>query len=172
MTMAQHDQFSARLKRINSGKTAHWTVPGEGLASHRQEARIAQNAPGKTWKRAKAPGGILMLPIAILTGAVAVVAGRWLTFSYLGADGPLGVDLAEMAGPFVADIALAAALSVLFMLIFALTSKLRALLHLAAFGAVLFYEHELVRQVPDLYAMLYPPSWVAEMLAIPSVLPI
>lgn len=168
MSMAQQDQFGARLKRINAGKTTAWTVPGEGLATRGQEVRMASGTK-LTARRAK-KGGLFALFMAPLSAALAVVAGHWVAHTYLGPEGLVPQDYLELAGPFLSAHAVALVLSGLFILIFDLTTKLRLVLHLAVFATLLLNEHELVRLAPEIYSALYPADWVAEMSARPSQL--
>ncbi len=170
MSWAQQDQFAKRINRISSGKTTHWTVPGGGLASRKQEGRIASGTRLGTRK----PSGVLkdmaMMPLALVVGALAVVLGRWLRFAFLGAEGPLEVDLAEFLDPVLADLAVPLVLALGVGLILGLNTLKRAAALTAGFVAVLYYEHELVRVAPDLYAAFYPPAWISDMLSRPSIL--
>lgn len=170
MPSAQRDQFSKRINRINSGKTTHWTVPGGGLASHKQEGRIASGTRLSTRKPSGVLKDLVMMPLAVVAGAVAVISGRWLSYAFLGADNPLEVDLVELLGPMLADLAVPLVLALFIGLILGLTTVKRAAALIAGFVVLLFYEYELVRVAPEIYAAFYPPAWVSDMLSRPSVL--
>lgn len=171
MTMAtQHDAFQERLDRIVRGKTSNWTVPGEGIAKPGQEHKIAAlNVHRKVVKKKNplGPKPLIMLPLALILGIVVVLAGDWVTLTWLTADGPLGFDPVEAFGPEIGSLTAAAAMSAV--LAFGLQLKgLRFWVHIAGFAFAALYTAEIVQFAPALFEAYFPGAWMADMLSAPN----
>jgi len=168
---ASSTTFSQRMKKINAGKTTAWTVPGEGLAGLRDERRFLAKA-GKTApvrkKSTQSRTSIVKYVLALLAGAISVIAARWLDFTFL--DTALafateqGIDAANIIGDISTSLVLAITLGFLTMLILGLRKTAVYVQVMGFLGAFLF-EADLVALAPDVYAIFYPPAWVADMLA-------
>lgn len=175
--------FSERMDKINSGKTTSWTVPGEGLASVRDEQSFLRkcraNAPKKTSaKPAKRSTqkrrNPLRYVVALVAGAVSVIAARWLDYTFGGQLAEFvngyGLDLALVTGKVPMALAIAAILSLVAMLCLGLRGKAGLALQATGFLGALVFEPDLVALAPDIYAYLYPPDWISSMMAQASLL--
>lgn len=165
--------FEERLKRIESGYTTCWTVPGEGLAEIQDERRFLSRSAVRmraksTQKRRFSPWFLLALP----AGAISVIIGRWLVFAFQGdilrMAAQRGIDLSTA---FISlPIALFLSALICMAASFAIgQSRARIMLLLAGFFATLKFEPDLVALAPDIYATFYPSHWVADMAATASL---
>lgn len=161
--------FQQRMKKINSGNTTSWTVPGEGLAELRDEQRFLAKANVKMRaKSTQKKTSLLKYALALLVGALSVIVARWVDFTFLETAlsfaAEKGVNAADVADAIPTSLVLAVAISGLAMLILGLR-KSSLLVQVAGFFAAFLFEADLVALAPDLYAKFYPPAWVADMLA-------
>jgi len=161
--------FTDRLKKINSGKTTSWTVPGEGLATRRDEASFLRKANVKMAKRStQNRRGPFRYLLAILVGGISVIVGRWLDFTFLdtfmGFASDRGVDAASVLDALPTSLALAVLISIVAMFILGLRSKQTVPLQAAGFVGAFLFEADLVALAPDVYARFYNPAWVADMI--------
>ena len=162
--------FAQRMDRINSGKTTSWTVPGEGLATVRDERSFLRKSSVKMARKStqskRSPVKYLM---ALAVGAVSVMAARWIDFTYLDTAmafaAEKGVDAAAIIGNVPTALSLAVLISVVAMFILGLGSKQTVPLQAAGFVGAVLFEADLVALAPDVYARFYPPSWIADMMA-------
>ncbi|WP_375281619.1 hypothetical protein [Pseudooctadecabacter sp.] len=161
--------FAERMQRIQSGKTTSWTVPGEGLATHKDERSFLSKAGVKMrTKSTQKKVGILFYLLALVSGAISVIVARWLDFKFLDdamafAAGK-GIDLASMLTGVPTALGLAIMLSLLAMMVL---GQRKSAIHVqtAGFMGAFLFEADLVALAPDVYAMFYPPTWVADMMA-------
>ena len=167
--------FAQRMDKINSGKTTSWTVPGQGLATLKDENSFLRKSSVKTVKKStQKKRNPLMYVAALAVGAVSVIAARWIDFTYLDTAmafaAEKGVDAAALIGNVPTALSLAVVISIVAMFMLGLRSKQTVPLQMAGFlGAVLF-EGELVALAPEVYARFYPQSWIADMMASASLL--
>ncbi|MGJ8611584.1 MAG: hypothetical protein ACSHWY_10835 [Octadecabacter sp.] len=164
--------FAQRMKLINSGKTTSWTVPGSGLADLRDERSFLNKAPVKMQKKStQKRRNPLMFVVALVVGAISVIAARWIDFTYfdtaMAFAAEKGVDATSILGnlPISLSLALAVLISLIATMVLGLRSKVTLPLQMAGFVGALLYEAELVAFAPDVYAKFYPQSWVADMMA-------
>ena len=171
--------FAQRMDKINSGKTTSWTVPGQGLASLRDERSFLGKASKKVGKKMAKKStqkrrNPLMYGVALAVGAVSVIAARWIDFTYLdtamafAAD--KGVDAASILGSVPTALSLAVVISIIAMFMLGLRSKQTVPLQAAGFMGAFVFEGDLVALAPEVYARFYPPSWIADMVANASLL--
>ncbi len=161
--------FAQRMDKISSGKTTSWTVPGEGLAELRDERSFLAKANVKMQaKSTQKKTSILLYLVALLAGALSVVASRWVNFTYLdralSAAAEKGVDAASVFATIPTVLILAVMLSGIAMLVFRLRKQVLPVQTAGFMGAFVF-EADLVALAPQVYAKFYPPAWVADMLA-------
>jgi len=161
--------FAERLDKINSGNTTSWTVPGQGLADVRDERRFLAKADVKMRaKSTQKKASITLYGLALLSGAVSVIAARWLDFTFL--DDALafaadkGVDAASLIVDIPTSLVLAAVISLISMVILRLR---KTTLHVqtAGFMGAFLFEAELVALAPQVYGRFYPDAWVADMMS-------
>jgi hypothetical protein len=167
--------FAQRMETIKSGKTTSWTVPGQGLASASDERSFLRKSGHKmaarsTHKRINP----FMFLLALVAGAVSVIAARWIDFTYLDTAlayaAAKGVDGASIIGSVPTAISLAVVISIVAMFVLRLASKQTVPLQIAGFLGALLFEGDLVALAPEVYARFYPQSWIADMMASASLL--
>lgn len=161
--------FADRLSKINSGSTTSWTVPGEGLADLRDEQRFLKKSGVKMRaKSTRKRAGLMLYLLALVSGAISVIAARWLDFKFL--DDALafaaekGVDAASYAADVPTSLVLAIVLSLSAMFMLGLR---KSAIHVqtAGFMGAFIFEADLVALAPEVYAMFYPEDWVVDMIA-------
>jgi len=167
--------FAERMNKINSGKTTSWTVPGQGLATVRDE-RSFLNKSGrkmarKSTQKRRSP---LKFLLALGAGAVSVIAARWIDFTYLDTAlafaAEKGVNAAAIVGSVPTSLSLAILISIMAMFVLGLRSKQTVPLQAAGFMGAFMFEADLVALAPDVYARFYPQSWIADMMASATLL--
>ena len=160
--------FAQRMETIKSGKTTSWTVPGQGLASASDERSFLRKSGHKMAARSthkRINPFMFLLALALVAGAVSVIAARWIDFTYLDTAlayaAAKGVDGASIIGSVPTAISLAVVMSIVAMFVLRLGSKQTVPLQIVGFlGALLF----------EVYARFYPQSWIADMMASASLL--
>lgn len=167
--------FSQRMKKINSGKTTSWTVPGQGLATLRDERSFLSKSGRKMAKKStQVRRNPLKLVLALGAGAISVIAARWIDFTYLDTAlafaAEKGVNAASVVGAVPTSLGLAIVISVMAMVVLGLRSKQTVPLQVAGFVGAFLFEADLVALAPEIYARFYPASWVADMLASATLL--
>ena len=166
--------FAERMKKINSGQTTSWTVPGEGLAEVQDERRFLSKAGVKVREKStRRKGGRLVYVLALLAGALSVIAARWLDFTFLDTALAFAAERGLDAAAFVAGVPTALILAVVISLFALLLMGLRksALpFQAAGFAGAFVFEAELVALAPHIYAKFYPEPWVADMMSSATLL--
>lgn len=161
--------FAERMNRIESGKTTAWTVPGEGLASVRDERSFLKKSGMKVAKRStQSKRNPMIYLAAIASGAASVILARWLDFTFLddavAFAAEKGLDVASIVTQVPTSLALAIVLSLVAMMLLGLR-KSAIQVQTAGFMGAFLFEADLVALAPEVYAMFYPPAWVADMMA-------
>ena len=161
--------FAQRMKKINAGNTTSWTVPGEGLAEIRDERSFLSKANVKMRaKSTQKKTGLLRYAVALLAGAVSVIVGRWLDFTFLDTAlafaAEKGVDAASVMADIPTSLVLAVVISGIAMLVLGLRKSVIPV-QVAGFMGAFLFEADLVALAPEVYAKFYPPAWEADMLA-------
>lgn len=167
--------FAQRMDKINSGKTTSWTVPGQGLATVRDERSFLSKSPLKMRKKSTQKRRSPVKYIAALVvGAGSVIAARWIDFTFfdtaMAFAAEKGVDAAAVLSGLPTALTLAVIISLLAMFVLGLRSKQTVPLQMAGFLGAMLFEADLVALAPAVYANFYPPSWVADMVASASLL--
>jgi hypothetical protein len=167
--------FAHRMKTIKSGNTTSWTVPGQGLASVSDERSFLRKSGHKmaarsTHKRINP----FMFLLALVAGAVSVIAARWIDFTYLDTAlafaAEKGVDGASIIGSVPTASSIAVVISIVAMFVLRLGSKKTVPFQIAGFLGALLFEGDLVALAPEIYARFYPQSWIVDMMASASLL--
>ena len=163
--------FAERMDRIHSGKTTSWTVPGEGLADYKDERSFLRKSGAKMRaKSTQQKAGLMLYALALLSGAISVIAARWLDFTFL--DDAMafatekGVDAANLLSnvPVPTSLMLALVLSLITMIVLGLRKSTLHVQTMGFIGAAVF-EADLVALAPQVYARFYPETWVVDMIA-------
>lgn len=174
-TMAeQHRQtFEDRLARIKAGGpncmgTIHYG-PGEEIrAADARKAQAAKTQTRATRKRRGSPGAtMLLIPVALLAGALSVFTGRVAAYRLFSEDGPYAMELAGVSAIMFADVLIAAALAAIFAWAFRLTWGMRRVALIAGFVAMMVGEFELMQIYPDVFETFFSDTYVAGALANP-----
>lgn len=162
--------FAQRMETIKSGNTTSWTVPGQGLASAGDERSFLRKSGHKIAARlTRKRVNPFMFLLALVAGAVSVIAARWINFIYL--DTALafaarkGVYGASIIGSIPIALSLAVVISIVAMFVLRLRSKQIVPLQIAGFLGAMLFEGDLVALAPAVYAHFYPQWWIVDMMA-------
>ncbi|MDC0115920.1 hypothetical protein OAH97_00380 [Octadecabacter sp.] len=158
------------MKKIDSGKTTSWTVPGQGLATVRDERSFLNKSGRKLARKStQVRRNPLRFLMAMGVGAVSVIAARWIDFTYLDTAlafaAEKGVNTASIVGSVPTALSLAILISIMAMFVLGLRSRQTVPLQATGFLGAFLFEADLVAIAPDLYALFYPESWIANMVA-------
>ncbi|MFT5651753.1 MAG: hypothetical protein ACI9TZ_003250 [Yoonia sp.] len=167
--------FAHRMKTIKSGNTTSWTVPGQGLASVSDERSFLRKSGHKMAARSTQKRiNPFMFLLALVAGAVSVIAARWIDFTYLDTAlafaAEKGVDGASIIGSVPTASSIAVVISIVAMFVLRLGSKQTVPFQIAGFLGALLFEGDLVALAPEIYARFYPQSWIVDMMASASLL--
>lgn len=167
--------FAERMSKIESGKTTSWTVPGQGLADLKDERSFYKKAGIKVARKStQVRRNPLKYLLALLAGALSVIAARWIDFTYLETllafTADKGLDAASVISGIPTSLALAVVISLFAMFVLGLRSKQTVPLQATGFLGALMFEGDLVALAPDLYARFYPQSWITDMMASATLL--
>lgn len=169
----QKQTFEDRLARINKGAA---NTMGEVHIGPRdeQQARSGKNVntvrikkKGKRKVELGRGSSVVLMPLALLIGALSAFAGKAAAFHFFSEGGLMPVTLPTTALdaylPF-AHLAIACLLAMLFAWTFRLTGFVRMATVALGLGAVVYAEPQLVERFPGVYASMFSETYVAEML--------
>lgn len=135
------------------------------------EAKAVEKAQAKARKARTRRGSplatLLLLPVALALGALAVFVGRVAAYRLFSDDGIYPVVLGGVPAEMFADIAIASVLAMLLAWTFHLTWGMRRVALVAGFVAMMVGEVNLMQSYPDLFAAFFSDTYVAGMLADP-----
>jgi hypothetical protein len=170
---AQRQSFEDRVKRIGTDGP---NTMGEVHIGPRDEetARSGEATNSVRMKRKRknvriAEGSnYVMVPVALIIGALSVFAGRAAAY-HLFADGglmPMAVPVPALE-PYTdyAQFLFAALLALIFTWTFGFSGKLRKLAVIAGFTAMMIGEVHVIERFPELYANFFSKAYVTEALA-------
>lgn len=169
---AQRQAFDDRIKRI--GTSAPNTM-GEIHIGPRDEevARSGKTTNTVRIKRKRKNVRIgegsnyVMVPVAMMIGALSVFAGRAAAYHFFADGGlmPLTLPLPELE-PYTiyAHLLIAAILALIFAWTFGLSGKLRKFAVIAGFAAMLIGEVHVIERFPNTYANFFSKAYVADAL--------
>ena len=181
MAQRQQQSFEERIGRIRTGDSVN--LSGELHVGPREEVRAkdVEKAKKKQLKkrRRERPArqaidafDVLLFPVAMAVGALALLAGRLVTFHFLTPGGRFPIDTAAMLPGFdVAmwgDLALIAAFALILAWMFRFTTGLKRLGVLMGVALMMPGETLLVQNFPDEAALAFSDSYVAEARARPD----
>jgi len=160
----QKQSFQERLTRIRAGgenTTRHVYIgPVEevetGQRSRRRLRRVASLRGGS---RRPFFSEILMVPLALAVGGVAVVAARALGFHFL-IEEPLYADYT-----WYADLGLAAVIALILRWSLRLSGGVRGKAFLAGFVVMVLFQALFVVRAPEIFERLYSEAYVADIVA-------
>ncbi|MCX7888484.1 MAG: hypothetical protein N2422_01990 [Rhodobacteraceae bacterium] len=156
-TVDQKVAFQERLKRINAGRQ----YEPEDVIGHRTQKSFNRRYGTKP-RRRRSFADILMLPIAFLSGIVAVFGGRFLYFHLAQMEGmPEAFVNLGGRGMLIFALVLAGILTVVFHL------STRPRMQALALGCLLmhFGESAMASNAPELWAEMFSPDYAAELAA-------
>lgn len=173
LAQVQRQSFEERLKRINAGAP---NTMGEVQIGPRDEREAKKSKPSNTVRvkprkkknvRVGEGSNLVMLPLAVLIGALSVFAGRAAAFHMFAEGGLAPVEIPiEALVPYVgfAHLFFAGFLALAFTWTFALNGMLRKLAVVAGFAAMLFGEPQMIERFPDTFATFFSKDYVAQAL--------
>ena len=173
IAQVQRQTFEERLNRIQVGGGEN--MAGELHAGPREKVRARSRKAAKTKARPKtrqikasedtgAGPNSIMLPLGIFLGALSVAVGRLTEFQLFAADGlgqivPPVPELATVGYFLFGGI-----LALMFIWAFEMDSLIRRVAVVLGFVAGVMYEPMLIERIPDVYATLFSPGYVAEQI--------
>lgn len=170
---AQRSGFDDRLSRIKKGGA---NTMGEVHIGPRDEerARKGKNENVVRMKKkknqaVKSDGSTVVLaPIGVLLGGISMFVGQAANYQIFNEGGLLNLaPPVEALAPFMqyAPFLFGGILALMFAWTFRLTSGLRLLALLGGFGAVFYYQADLIQTMPGMYANFFSPEFVKAALA-------
>lgn len=164
-TGIQKQSFQQRLGRINEG--------GEFTTRRVYVGPVENAAPGRASRRTKRIAAafgrgnrrtllteLVLLPVALALGALAVIAARAATFHFL-TEQPVYTQYA-----WYADLALAAVLALILRSVFRMSGRIRGKAFLAGFIVMVLFQALFVVRAPEAFALLYSEAYVADAQAL------
>lgn len=176
LSNAQRDGFDRRISRIKKGGK---NTMGEVHIGPVDEAQVYGKNKSKATNRVRVKkkkaknvdlngGSTLMLAIlAVFFGGLSMFVGQAMNYHFYGAGGlmsltpPIGLEDYVQYAPFLFGGILALA----FGWTFHLMRGIRFLGLVGGFGAVFYYQSELIQKVPGLYAGFFSKEFVETALA-------
>jgi hypothetical protein len=164
-TETQKRSFQDRLTRIRAGgenTTRHLYVGPveEAETGRRSRRRVRSVASLRGGSRRSFFRELLMVPLALAFGGVAVVAARAASFHFL-TEQPLYIDYA-----WYADVALAAVIALILRWSLKLSGGMRGKALLAGFVVMVLFQGLFVVRAPELFARIYSEPYVADTIAL------
>lgn len=157
MLQEHHKQvFRDRIQRVASG-------------GHNTMAQVYVGRAGSVAPKAEKPAlmsELQVLPMAALTGAIALVLGRLASFHLFSADGAVAAELIPPAGYSAAGILIGIALALVLGKLFRVDKGIRFLALAGGLIAMIWFDKGLVAAYPDIFAMMFSENYVIEMLGL------
>lgn len=169
---AQRQSFDDRIKRIgtsapNTMGEIHIGPRDEEVARGGKISNTVRLKKKNKQVRLGEGSNFVMIPVAMIIGALSVFAGRAAAYHFFGDGGllPITLPLAELE-PYTAfaHLLIAALLALIFTWTFGLSGKLRKIAVIAGFTAMLIGEVHVIERFPDTYANFFSKAYVAEAL--------
>ncbi len=168
-TKVQQDTFKSRLGRIQAG--------GVNTTRHVYVGPVDEAVGEKTSRKAKAAklpraagersffGEALMIPISLAAGALAVLAARVIAFRFLTQHELYAAEFYGVSGATIAVVGMALVFALILRAILGLKQGVRGRALFVGFVAMFFFEGYVVSQAPELFAPLYSPAYVEQVVA-------
>ena len=171
---ATHSTFEDRLKRINKGAA---NTMGEVHIGPRDEEKAragkATNTVRLNVKKKKVKVGegsnLVLVPVAIMIGALSVFAGQAAGFHLFQDGGLMPVSIPEALAaiePYLiqAHLVIGGILALIFTWTFGFNGVFRKLAVAVGFGAMLFGQVQVMERFPTIYANFFSEAYVAAVL--------
>ena len=167
MAEVQRRDFIDRIQRINNGGP---NTLGTIYAGNVEDGGGAISQPKRRRRGKKlGVGTFLVWPAALLVGFLSMMTGRVGAYHLITAPELIPPEYLTLAG-LTLDIAIAGFLLTMLAWAFKLGSGVRFVAMTAGFLAVMLGESLMVDAVPDAFAAVFSPEYVADMQATPSAL--
>ncbi len=169
---AQRQSFEERIKRIgtsapNTMGEVHIGPRDEEVARSGKVTNTVRIKKKNKHVRIGEGSNYVMVPVALMIGALSVFAGRAAAYHFFADGGlmPLTLPLPALE-PYImyAHLLFAAILALIFTWTFGLSGKLRKLAVIAGFAAMLVGETHVIERFPNTYANFFSKAYVAEAL--------
>lgn len=169
MAQGQRQTFEERLSRIrHGGANTMGEVHIGPVEEKRGRSKPAPNTvrvKSKKKKKVNVGGsaGVLVMPVALLIGALSMFAGQAAAYHFFG-GGIFPVEIPiEAVQPYIqyANFIIAGFLAILFSFAFGFSTLSRKLAVIAGLAAVYFFEGDIVDLYPDVYSAIYSEEYVA-----------
>ena len=176
LSNAQRDGFDRRISRIKKGGANTMGEVHIGPVDE-EVARSSKKGKGRNTIRVKrknpkkvdlTSGSTLTLSIlAVFFGALSMFVGQAMDFHFFASGGLLNMTPPAMAEDYMqyAQFAFGGLLALAFGWTFRLMRGLRFLALLAGFGAVYYYQSDLIQTLPGLYTGFFSKQFVEAALA-------
>lgn len=174
LSNAQRSGFEDRLSRIKKGGA---NTMGEVHIGPRDEVRARQGKADnvvrvKKKKRPNVNAGegstAVLAPVAVLLGGISMFVGQAADYQFFHEGGLLQMTPpVEALTPYMqfAPFLFGGILALMFAWTFRLNSAIRFLALLGGFGAVFYYQADLIETMPGMYANFFSKEFVAAALA-------
>ncbi len=170
---AQRQSFEDRIKRIgtdgpNTMGEVHIGPRDEEIARTGKHTNTVRMKKKNKKVRIGEGSNYVMVPVAMMIGALSVFAGRAAAYHFFTEGGLMPLTLPVPAlEPYTiyAHIFFAALLAMIFTWTFGFSGKMRKLAVIAGFAAMLVWEVQVIEQFPDVYANFFSKAYVADALA-------
>jgi hypothetical protein len=167
-TKDQQNSFKNRLGRIKAGgqnTTRHVYVgpPDEDRRSTGKAGR-APALPRQAGQRRFA-GELMMIPLGVASGALAVLAARVVSFRFLTEQSFYTSEYFGIAGSVLTVTGLAIAFAFLLRVLFRLSGGVRGRAEFAGFAGMVLFEHMAIVRLPEIFTQIYSDGYVAQVIA-------
>lgn len=169
--MTNQEIFAERLSRINKGGANTMGQVYVGPADDtdrsrrkRTKTRMKKSERVGKSKPKKAPSKLIMWPVGLMVGLLAMLAARVLAFHFVVEGTLFGVELPEQMIGLGGQVGLG--LVLLYLLVNLVGLRGSAILAgVAGFAVMVLYEPNLMAFYPEVFAQIYSPAHVSTTLA-------
>jgi len=124
-------------------------------------------ARGRKRRRGSVIATLLLIPVALVLGALSMFVGRVAAFRFFSEEAPYSFALAGVPASMFADILIASVLAMILAWSFQMTWGMRRAALVAGFVAMMVGEFDLMQTYPDLFETVFSETYVAATLADP-----
>ncbi len=158
MTLQQdHKQvFQDRIRRVSAG--------GPNTMAQVYVGRAGSTAPPPANRHLMSE--MKVLPMAALTGAIAMFLGQLTAFHLFSADGAIAINLIAPDGILVAKILIGIALALILGKMFRIDKGIRFLALVGGFIAMIWFDADLIAAYPDIFAIIFSETYVIDILGL------
>lgn len=158
MTLQQHHKqmFQERIQRVSAGG------PNTMAQVYIGRAGSATQPPAKRSLMSE----LQVLPMAALTGAIALFLGQLIAFHLFSADAAIAKNLMVPGGVVVANILIGIALALILGKVFRIDKGIRFLALAGGFVAMIWLNTDLIAAYPDIFAIVFSETYVIDILGL------